>query len=230
MSDRFRSIGLYALVAAVASIVVTPLFGLAYFATDEGREEMEIGSVAAWAEPARDAAGGLLTFAGPDRVYVTYLQMFALLCPAVLLTALAVRSRRPADAERPGRWAWRVALAGYGLLTAGVVAAAVALVGGDPSAPVAEGIFLAGIIPGILLSTAGSSALGIGFLRAREMPRSAAWLLALAFPLWLAGSFALGHNSLGLVPVMVGWGIAGLELARAGDRATARGLVTAGER
>src|ERR671914_334188 len=105
MSDHTRSIGLYAVAAALASLFITPLLGLAYFATEHGREELETGSISAWAEPARDAAGSLLTFAGPDRVYSTYLQAFAVFFPAVLLTAFLVRSRWSARSTRPGRWA-----------------------------------------------------------------------------------------------------------------------------
>jgi hypothetical protein len=35
--------------------------------------------------------------------------------------------------------------------------------------------------------------------------------------LWLTGSFVLGHNSLGLVPLLVAWGATGWDLRR-GDR------------
>lgn len=63
-----RLAGLYAVLAAVASFLVTPLLALSYFATESGDEELEVGSVSAWAEPARDLAGGLLTFASADSV------------------------------------------------------------------------------------------------------------------------------------------------------------------
>src|SRR5918999_5772876 len=148
MSDHTRSIGLYAVAAALASLVITPLLGLAYFATEHGREELETGSISAWAEPARDAAGGLLTFAGPDRVYSIYLQAFALFFPAVLLIALIVRSRWASQSRRPGRWAWRVALTGYALLATGVVAIGLVLIGGDPSNAIVDPLFLGLLFPG----------------------------------------------------------------------------------
>lgn len=226
MSDRIRFIGLYAVVAAAASLFVAPLLGLAYFATEHGREELETGSIAAWAEPARDMAGTLLTFAGPDRVYSTYLQAFALFFPAVLLTALVVRARWASQSRRPGRRAWRAALAGYTLLAAGAVAIGLVLLGGDPSSPIVDPLFMGLLFPGILLSTAGSTALGIGLLRSGYRPRLTAWLLALAFPLWVVGDFVVGHNGIGLVPLMLAWGATGLQLWRAGDRAPASRLAT----
>jgi hypothetical protein len=44
--------------------------------------------------PARDVAGGLLTFASPDRVYSTYVQLVAQLLPALLICAFQTRARR----------------------------------------------------------------------------------------------------------------------------------------
>ena len=55
-------------------------------------------TVSAWAEPAQDLVGGLLTWASPERVYATYVQVFALLFPAVFLSARATRARRPGPA------------------------------------------------------------------------------------------------------------------------------------
>ena len=100
-----RFVGLYAVFAAVAAVVLSPLLALSYFATDEGVEELEIGTVSGWAEPGRDVVGGLLTWASPDRVYSTYVQLFALLFPAVFLCARAVRARHSARGGRFERWA-----------------------------------------------------------------------------------------------------------------------------
>src|ERR671914_542680 len=217
MSDHTRSIGLYAVAAALASLVIAPLLGLAYFGTEHGKEELETGSISAWAEPARDAVGGLLTFAGPDRVYSTYLQAFALFFPAVLLIAFLVRSRWSARSTRPGRWAWRVALTGYGLLATGALTIGLVLIGGDPSSPLVDPLFLGLLFPGIVPSTAGSSALGVGLVRSGYRPRLTAWLLLLAFPLWIFGDFVVGHNGIGLVPLMLAWGATGLRPWRAGE-------------
>jgi hypothetical protein len=100
------------------------------------------------------------------------------------------------------------------------------LVGGDPSTPIVNPLFLGLLFPGILLSTTGSSALGVGLLRSGYRPRLTAWLLALAFPLWIVGDFLVGHNSIGLVPLMLAWGATGLELWRAGNRAPASKVAT----
>ena len=94
-----RLAGLYAVFAAAAVALLSPLLALSYFATAEGAEELEVGTVSGWADPARDLAGGLLTWASPDRVYSTYVQLFALLFPAVFLCARAVHARRSAPSR-----------------------------------------------------------------------------------------------------------------------------------
>jgi hypothetical protein len=216
MSDRAaRLVGVYAVIAAGVSVLLAPLLALSYLGTSEGTEDLEIGTVSAWADPARDLAGGLLTWASPDRVYATYVQGFALLFPAVLLCAWAVRARRRPRSGGFERWAWRIALAGYGLATVGIGAAFVVLFGDSASDGDALNlVFLVLMFPGMLLSVIGSTVLGIALLRARYAPRLTAWLLALAFPLMLVGSDVLGHNSLGMVPLFVAWAATGWQLGR----------------
>jgi hypothetical protein len=85
-----RLTGLYAVLAGAAAVFLSPLLALSYFATADGAQELDIGTVSAWADPARDIAGGLLTWASADRVYSTYVQVFALLLLAVLLCAWRV--------------------------------------------------------------------------------------------------------------------------------------------
>lgn len=209
-----RLTGLYAMFAAAASLLFAPLLALSYFATEDGAEDLEIGTVSAWADPACDLAGGLLTWASPDRVYSTYLQLLALLFPAVFLCARAVRARRPVPSGDLECWGWRIALAGYGLAAVGILAAAVVLSGGDPTSDAFETVFLALMVPGMLITVIGSTVLGIALLRNGFMPRLTAWLLALAFPLLIVGSSVLGHNSLGMVPIFIAWGAAGSHLWR----------------
>ena len=111
MLARSRSaIGLYAIVAAGVALLVAPLLALAYFDTADGVEYLDGATVAAWAVPARELAGGLVTFASPDRVYATYNQVLALMFPAVILTALAAGSERPLQRKRLERVGWGVAL------------------------------------------------------------------------------------------------------------------------
>ncbi len=216
MSDRSRFVGLYATIAAAASCLAAPLLALSYFAIPAGAEELETGTVAAWAEPARDVADGLVTFASADRVYATYTQAFALLFPAVLLCAWLTRAARTQPPRRGERWGWRLTLTGYSLFAVGLAAIAVMLVGASASSGLLDLAFLPLVVPGILLSTIGSTVLGIALLRDGFQPRVSAWLLALAFPLWIVGSFVLGHNSLGLVPLLLAWGATGWPLWRAG--------------
>jgi hypothetical protein len=225
MSDRATRItGLYAAIAAGAATLLSPLFALSYFATDDGAEELETGTVVAWAEPARDLAGALLTWASPDRVYATYLQGFALLFPALFLCARAVRARRPSAAGRLERWGWRIARVGYGLVSAGLIAAAFVAVKGSVAGAALNVVFLALIFPGFVISVIGSTVLGIALLRDRYTPKLTAWLLAMAFPSMLVVPTVLGHNSLGLMPLFLAWGATGLQLWREsrGGRATRR--------
>ena len=220
MSNRTtRLIGLYAVVSAAAICVVAPLLSLAYFATKDGAYALETSTTSAWADPARRLADGLLTFAAPERVYGTYLQAFALIFPAVLLCAVVVRSTRPAQKPRAERWGWRIALLGYGLLTGGLAVAfcmeSVSVLTGTTShnGPL-NVLFLAALFPGILFATLGSTILGISLIRSSYETRVTAWLLALSLPLWALGSFVLGHNSLGLAPLFIAWGVTGLHLWR----------------
>lgn len=228
MSDRAtRLVGLYSTLAAVASVVFAPLLALSYFAIEEGKAELETGTVSAWAEPARDLVDGLVTFASADRVYATYTQAFALLFPAVLLCAWLTRRRRGKPRARLERWGWRVTLAGYVLFGVGLAALSIMLVGASASSPVLDVAFMPFVFPGIVFSTIGSTLLGIGLLRSGYQPRVTAWLLTFALPLWIAGSFALGHNSIGLVPLFVAWAATGWRLFRAGwTDATTREAVT----
>jgi hypothetical protein len=208
VSDRrIRFAGLYAVAAAAASLVLTPLLALSFFATEGGAEELEKGTVEAWADPARELAGGLLTFASADTVYFVYLKSLILIGPALLIGALATRTLRPAGVTKPERWGWRIAIAGYTLLSVGVILA-------PPHDLALNVVFFAFIIPGLLLSTIGSTTLGIALLRARYRPRLTPALLAIGLPFWFFGADVIGHNSPGLLPLFFAWGITGWRLWR----------------
>jgi hypothetical protein len=209
MSDVTQQrIALYAMVAAVTAIVLAPLVALAYFATSDGVEQLAVSTVSAWAEPARTVLSPLLTWASPDRVYATYTQVLALAFPAVFLTALATRARRPLPRKRSEKVGWGISLTGYGLFGVGVLLVSAMLIGGDTNVPLVDVAFLAMMFPGLLVGLIGSTVLGVTFLRTGHEPRVTAWLLALAFPLWIVGSFVLGHNGLGIVPLFIAWAAA----------------------
>lgn len=213
MSDRLWA-GLYAAIAAVAAVVLSPLLALSYFATDDGAGELRTSTVAAWANPARDLLEGLLTWASPDRVYATYVEVFGLLFPAVFLCAWAVRVRR-SPTNGTERWGWRIALVGYGLAGIGLAAGSVILFAQPEAGTALDIVYLALMLPGMFISVIGSTVLGVGLLRGRYTPRLTAWLLTLALPSMIVLPTVLGHNSLGMVPLIVAWGVAGLWLWRA---------------
>jgi hypothetical protein len=226
MSERsIRLAGLYAATAAVAAVVLSPLLALSYFATGEGAEQLETETVRAWADPARDVVGGLLTWASPERVYATYVEAFAVLFPAVFLCARAVRAHRlPARSNE--RWEWRIALTGYGLASVGLVAAFFVLIPGSAAGTPLNIVFLSLLLPGMFISAVGSTVLGIALLRSRYAPRLTPWLLTLTFPSMLVIPTVLGHNSLGMLPLMIAWGATGWQLWRAGDPTPAPQLAT----
>jgi hypothetical protein len=217
MSERTtRLIGSYAVVAACVAVVVSPLLSLAYFATSGGVDQLENPTVSVWAVPARELAGGLLTWTSPARVYGTYWLVFWLLFAAVFLCARAVHARRPAHAGRLERWGWRMVMVSYPLGAVGGLSAIAILVDGSAENVVIDVAFVALMLPAIAIDAIGSTVLGIALLRNRYRPRSTARLLSLAFPSVLGLSFLFGNFSLGLVPVLVAWAMTGRQLRRPG--------------
>src|SRR4029453_8166232 len=105
------------------------------------------------------------------------------------------------------RWGWRIALTGYALGTVGTGLAF--------WTPFLDAAFLFFMLPGMLLMFVGSTVLGTGLIRTAYRPRSTAWLLALSIPLMIVASNVLGHNSLGLVPMLIAWATTGWRLSRA---------------
>ena len=199
-----RRLGGYAVFAGVAACLVTPLLGLAWFGTADGVDALDSGSVSWWADPARDWLDPLLTWASADRVYSTYVQAMALLFPALLLAAFhAARTRTPRT--RVERIGWRVMLTGYLVALTGVTLVSALLIPFSPSSDAVDVAFLALMVPGTLLSTFGSTMLGISLLRGRWQPRATGWLLAIAFPFWFVVSIVLGHNGLGMLAMFLAW-------------------------
>ena len=229
MSERSqRFIGLYAVIAALGSAIIAPLLALAYFHIEDGQDSLNQSSVSFWADPAYRHLHGLLTFGSPNRVYTTYLGLIALLFPAVILCAWIVRSQRTAPLRGSERWGWRIALAGYVLAGVGLTIVAVLATGGaSPNSSVINVVFLALMIPGMLITMIGSTVLGIGLLRSGFAPKATAWLLAFSIPFMIVGSALLGHNSLGMVSLFVAWGIAGWRLWSAGAYADATASASA---
>ncbi len=152
------------------------------------------------------------------------------LSPGELAQLLGGARRWAASCGRLERWSWRVVLVGYGLASVGLIAAGfVVRLDSAPDSDALNTVFLALMVPGMLISTIGSTVLGIALMRARYLPRVTAWLLALVFPLAFVGSAVLGHNSLGMIPIFVAWAASGWRLWAGEVRANSVDLAAAGE-
>jgi hypothetical protein len=200
-----RRAGLATVTATAASIVVAPLHALARFATADGASDLESPIVSAWAEPARIAAGRLLTFASPDTVYTTYGKFWLLFMASVVWCALAMRSQRPGVLSAGERWGWRLALTGYTLTALGSLVSYWLLL--------VDLGYLFLTIPGLLIGFIGSTTLGVALLRRRVRPRITGWLLTLDVPLTIVMS-SMGSMATGVWPLALAWGAAGWQLWR----------------
>lgn len=200
--ERARLVGRAALAAAVVGTVVAPMHALARYATVEGKADLDLPGVRAWAEPARAALLPLLDWSDADTVYLTYGKVFVFIFAAATLCAFTVRSRRqPFGAEK---WGWRIALTGYVLMTLGAL--------GSYWTPYLDQFF-AVVIPGLLLSLIGSTTLGIALLRRGFRPRATSWLLVTCIPalLVISNFVALGAATM---PMVWAWALAGRRLAQ----------------
>jgi hypothetical protein len=200
-----RTAGIAAVAASAATVVIAPLHALARFATEDGASDLASPIVAAWARPAGEVAGGLLTFSDPDTVYTTYGKYWLIFMAAVLACAVAMRARRPVPMRGAERWGWRIALAGYGLTAAGSFV--------SYWTPYVDAGFVALTLPGQLLSTIGNTLLGVALLRAHARPRLTGWLLALDLPLSILFITA-GSMATGVLPFALAWAAAGWRLSR----------------
>ena len=221
--------GRLAWAAAWFGLVAGQLHALSRFATEEGRSDLEMGTVSFWAEPAADLLAPLLDWADPDVVYLTYGKLWLPVFVAFTLGAFAVRRRRQQHGAVRGaeRWAWRFALTGYVLACVSVAAEYWTMWTAIDEA-LLDGVFVASI-PVVLLTMLSSTFLGIVLVRrGLGLP---AWLLALAFP----GVFAITtFTSMGnvVLPIAFAFGILGRRLASdralvSADRSRVRAASTA---
>lgn len=205
------------LIAALLGSIVAPIVAVSYLHTPEGIESLDQPSVAFWANPVAELLAPLLDGAGVDLVYLVGTQLMAAIWLATLPAAIATaRQRSPVGIERA--W-WSITLVGYlwfavGLVGFGVLAGLL-----SPAHPAADAVFMAAMLPGLLTSLIGSSLLGVALVRARYPARGASWLLALAVPLWLFANLVIGHNSIGLVPLLWAWALASRSVVLASRQA-----------
>jgi hypothetical protein len=227
--SRARLAGSAAVAMAGASLLLAPLNALARMRTESGRSDFESGLAHWWAAPAMDFFEPILGFAPPDTVYVTYGKFYVFALLAVLACALAVRGRRP---DRPGwseRWGWRITLASYVLMAAGMfVGYWIAPVVVEHAPRVTDGIdaFYLVILLGMLGTVFGHVLLGIALIRGRFRPRLSAWALVTE-PVTSIALVSISTQALGMWPMMLAWGVAGWSLWRSDARSPVRQPVAA---
>ena len=224
-----RRIGRFAWVMAWVGLVVGQLHALSRFATEDGKEDLELPLTAAWAEPAADLLQPLLGWADPDIVYITYGKIWLPVFLAYTLCAVVVyRRRRPAGFEK---WVWRIAITAYSLSCVAVFLDYWTQWTGDYNGDGVEAMLFTlawfVTVPGLLLNLLGSTTLGITLLLKRFRPVLPAVLLALVIPLSL-GILEVTSMGSAALPVMFAFGILGRRIARAESPTQARHEVVAG--
>ncbi len=202
-----QQVGKAAFVAAVAGTVLAPIAALSRFATDEGKEDLELPAVRAWAEPTADALSPLLDWGNADTVYLTYGKFWAPILLAAVLCAFAVRLRRtPTGTEK---WGWRLTLTGMVGIAVGVTT--------SYWTPLLDEAFLI-TMPFMLIGLIGGLVLGISLLRKGFRPRATAVLLVLWLPLLFVLSSLIAMGA-ALLPMLWAFGVAGWSLATAPEEA-----------
>ena len=155
----------------------------------------------AWAVPAMDAMRPLLDWSDPYFVYWTYGKIWLPVCLAFAAAAyLVYRRRQPKGAEK---WAWRVQLAAYAILTLSVA--------GDYYTPWTDQFFGAGLVAFALIAL-GGAVLGIMLVRSGFRPRTYG-LAADRVPAVLLRDHGVTSMGNALLPLMWGWALAALRLS-----------------
>jgi hypothetical protein len=205
-----RRAGRFAWLMAWTGLVVGQLHALARFATEDGRQDLELPLTAAWAEPAADALSPLLGWGDADLVYVTYGKIWLPVFVAFTLAAVMVyRRRAPRGFEK---WTWRVVLAGYAGASVSVFLSYWTQWTGSYNA-LFDAAWLV-TLPSFLVAMVGSTVLGTTLLARGFRPWAPALLLALTFP--LAFFVILQVTSMGsaALPIMFAFGLLGRRIAQ----------------
>lgn len=192
-----RILGRTAFASACAGTVLGPLHALSRYATADGQGDLENPLVRTWAEPAARLVQPLLDWSDAHTVYVTYGKLWLFVLAAATAAAFLVRRHRtPTGLEL---WGWRIALPGYVLATVSVA--------GEYWTPWLDESFVVLAIPGMLISVAGSTVLGIALLRRRFRPRTTSWLLALWLPAVVLLSTVMSLGA-AVLPMAWAWALA----------------------
>ncbi len=210
MNDR--RIGRLAWVMAWVGLVVGQFHAMARHQTVDGRNDLDTWTTRVWSDPARELFKPLLDWASPDAVYLTYGKIWFPVFAAFTACAFVLYRRRgPVGFEK---FAWRLALFGY--CWACVAVLVTYWTQWTHETKVLDLAFIILDVPGLLLSTVGSTTLGIVLLRRGFRPRVTGWLLALSLPLAIVIGLFTSMGS-GALPEMFAFGIAGRVLARSSD-------------
>jgi hypothetical protein len=197
--ERAALLGRAAFWSAGFATVLGPVHALARYATEDGKQDLDLPGVRTWAEPARDALNPILDWGSADTVYTTYGKLWLPVFLVATLMALVVHGQR-GEVRGAEKWGWRIASLGYVVTTIGLV--------GEYWSPYLDETFAVVGIPGILLSLIGSTVLGIGLLHRGYCPRVTAVLLVTWIPLMflISDLVALGAACL---PFLWAWGLTG---------------------
>jgi hypothetical protein len=199
--EQVRLFGLAAMVGGALGVIVSPLYSLAYFATDDGASDAESAWAQAWAEPARDLLEPLLTFASADVVRLAYGKLFLLVWIGLLAGLVGLHARHAGREGRLERWGFRASFAGLVLLVIGAFAGFWLEFAGFA--------FVAFLVPGLVLLVFGCSIFGLGAWRAGVASRAGALLLVVG---GLPGTLLISEVATlggGLVLVYLAWVVLG---------------------
>jgi hypothetical protein len=197
--DHVRRTGLAAMLGGVLGIFVSPLYSLAYFATDEVAPSDEPG----WADPARDLLDPLLTFASADAVYLTYGKLFLFVWASMLVGLVGLHSSHEGRGGGLERWGFRASFLAMVLLVIGAF--------GAYWLTLTDAFFAGFIVPGLVLLAIGSPVFGVGTWRAGVAPRAGALLLVVGGPATLVISDIATLGG-GLVLAYLAWVVLGYAL------------------
>lgn len=175
--------GLAAIVGAVLSILLTPVFASAYLEQEEESPTPLIDGLRSVVEP-------LLGFASVETVYRTYGLIYLVASLMMLYGFLALRARLEGNSLRVPHRGLSVSLIGWLMFVVGLIGDYVM---GDAFGSVLHDISFLIEVLGILVLLIGTLMTGLGTRRSNLMPSWLAWLLVLALPLGVVGLILISH-------------------------------------
>ena len=186
--------------APLPVIAVEPLAAIAYHRTEDGAGQRQAPWVCAWSEPLESTFPGAFTWASADTVYLTYGKTYLVALTGILCAVVALHRIDTSDSWL-SRWAPRVALAAFGLMTLGVA--------GEYWTPWTDQVFVFVSVPSLLLVVLSSPLLGAWLLRRHLGSRLGGWMVALTLPGLVALTVLGGHLGFALIWLSVSWALHG---------------------